>query len=252
MSFLERDHTTESYFDKIRTRSNSYKKNTAKVIKHFDIFCKKKYDKSKEDVFAEIKTIVGDKKDRIIYELLQEFSNYLTDKVRCNTQITYFAYLKPYLAYMTLTKIHSEDIRQNVVLPKPIEEDPYPISIDDQRQLFKHASFDRVAYYLFLASSGIREQEGCKIRKRDFVFTYKRPMVKLPGKYTKTGKGRRTFISLEANEYLQQLLIGLSPDDLVFTKNEDSEKAAATQRDVFDAVRKKAGFDDLKYESGTH
>jgi len=252
MSFLDKQHTTESYFEKIKVKSKSYKRNTLKVIKHFETFCMQKYSKPKEAIFEEIISIQGEKKDRIIYEILQDFSNYLTDKIRCNTQNTYFSGLKPYLAYMTYSKIHSEDIRQNVVLPKPIEEEPYPISIEEQRQIFKHSSYEMIAFCLFCASTGIRQQEACKIRKRDIIFSYARPMVKLPGKYTKTGKSRRTFMSLEATEYVQPLLSRLSPDGLVFTDNEDSEAAAANIRYIFDTARKKAGFDDLRYDSGTH
>lgn len=252
MSFLEKVRTTETYFDKIKVKSKSYKRNTNKAIKHFEAFCNKQYTKTKEEVFDEIKKMEGEKKDRVIYEVLQDFSNYLTDKIRCNTQNTYFSGFKPYLSYMTLTKIHSEDIRQNVVLPRAIEEEPYPVSIEEQRNLFKHSSYKMIAFCVVSSSSGMRQGEQCQLRKRDFDFANERILIRIPGKYTKTSKPRRTFLSKEAEEYVKPILEKIGTDDLVFTDNPDWESAGTNIRSAFDLIRTKAGYNDLKYDSGTH
>jgi hypothetical protein len=75
-----------------------------------------------------------------------------------------------------------------------------------------------------LTTSGIRGQEACKIRKRDFVSGYSRLMIKLPGIDTKNKKPRRVIIGIEVEEYVKKLLSKLKDDDLVFGTNNNSLK----------------------------
>jgi integrase len=248
---LEQIRTTESFFGKIKNKSNSTVSNTEKAIIHYDKFCLFEYKKNRDEVFTEILRLDEKQKDRLVYDLLQKFVNYLGDNVRPNTAKMYFSFFKKYFAYMIDSKIHSEDIKDNIEFPSIIDEEPYPLTAEQIRELLKHASFERQAFYLTLATSGMRGQEACKIRKRDFVFGYQRLMIKLPGTYTKNKKPRRVIIGIEAEEYVKKLLSKLKDDDLVFGTNNNSLKAMGNEQDAFKRIRDLCGFDE-RYESGTH
>ena len=252
MTFLEQARTTESFFqDKFKTKSRSTKVNTEKAILQFDRFCHSTYKKTKEQVFKELRNLDDKPKERHTYELLQKYINFMTDTLRPNTSRVYFSLFKKYLAYMIDAKIHSEDIQSNIELPKEIEEEPYPLTIDQIKQILQHASFERQALYLTLASSGMRIQESCKVRKRDFVLDHPRLMIKLSGAYTKTKRPRHVFLSREAGEHVKKILNKLKDDDLVFGTNADSVKALGNEQDAFKRIRDLCGFNE-RYESGTH
>ena len=254
MTFLDSQRTTESYFEsKLKNKSKSFQRNTAKVLKQFESFCVTIYNKPASDIINELNRLDDSRKERITFEVLQKFVNYLSEKVRPNTLSTYFSGFKPYLAYMTYSKLHSEDIQSNVDFPKFIEEEAYPLDAEQIKEALKHSSYKRQGIYLTMKSSGMREQEVCKLRKRDFVTKYGRLMIRIPASYTKTGKPRRTFIDLETEPFVRKLLDECKDDDLVYVDNPDSEKASANERMVFAYLRdKKLGLDSLRYESGTH
>jgi integrase len=249
---LEQIRTTKSFFEtKIRNKSKSAASNTEKAIIQYDKFCLSEYKKTKEEVFVEILTLDEKQKDRLIYGLLQKFVNYLGDNVRPNTARMYFSFFKKYFAYMIDSKIHSEDIKDNIEFPSVIDEEPYPLTVEQIRELLKRASFERQALYLTLATSGMRGQEACKVRKRDFIFGHSRLMIKLPGTYTKNKKPRYVIVGIEAEEYVKKLLSKIKDDDLVFGTNVDSLKAIGNEQDAFKRIRDLCGFDE-RYESGTH
>ncbi len=226
--------------------------NTEKAVKRFEKFCKLNYKEDMQSVINEIKRLAGEQKERVIFDTLQDFVNYLSEEINPNTAKLYFAVFKPYFAYVTYSKIHSEDIKENINFPRVIEEEPYPLSIDEIKELLKHSNFERKASYLTSISSGIRIQELCKLRKRDFDLSKPRFMIKLPGAYTKNRKVRRTFVSFEAMDNLKPILDKKKDDELVFTNTEDSETAAGNERSVFHRIRESAGFDNLRYDSGMH
>lgn len=254
MTFLDSHRTTESYFEiKLKNKSKSFQRNTEKVLKQFENFCIIDYNKPASDILNELNRLDNSRKERIIFEVIQKFVNYLSEKVRANTLNTYFSGFKPYIAYMTYSKLHSEDIQNNVNFPKFVEEEAYPLDHEQIKEVLKHSSQKRQGIYLTMKSSGMREQEVCKLRKRDFVTKYDRLMIKIPASYTKTGKSRRTFVDLETQPFVKKLLDDCKDDDLVFVDNPDSEKASANERMVFAYLRdKKLGLDNLRYESGTH
>jgi integrase len=252
MTFLEQIRTTESYFqDKIKFKTRSTKSNTEKAILQFDKFCDYTYKKTKDQVFDELRRLDDKKKERQAYEVLQKYINFMDEAIRPNTLRMYFSFFKKYFAYMADIKIHSEDIKSNIEFKPIIDEEPYPLTADQIKEILKHASFERQALYLTLASSGMRGQEACKIRKRDFVFDYPRLMVKLSGTYTKNKKPRSVFIGIEAQDYVKKLLGKLKDDDLVFGTNTDSIKAMGNEQDAFKRIRDLCGFNE-RYDSGTH
>lgn len=234
------------------TSSRSAINCTKKSIIKFEKFCQAIHHKTKDEVISELKILDSNKKDQVSLEMLQDYVNFLSHDLAPSSIHAYFAYFKKYLKYMTNSKLHSEDIKEEIKIPKIIEEEGYPLKREQIKELLKNAKLIRQAFYLTSLSSGMREQEMCKLRKRDFDDSLARIMVRIPGKYTKTKKPRKTFISSEAAKYLKPILDKKGMDDLVFGTNESSEVSAFNEIGAFKLVRKKAGLDHLRYDSGMH
>lgn len=189
-----------------------------------------------------------------LFSLLQEFVNYLgknnqePSTVRCN-----FNLVKNYLNWYGF-EIYSEAVKSRINFPKRIEEEAYPMTIEDIKKLLDNSSEQRKILYLFLSSTGMRISEAMQIRKRDLELKkHSRIMVNIAGKYTKTKKPRRTFITKEVEKYLLPILNKKKDDQVIFGVNqEDYLKSKHTEEDYFYRMRVRAGFGNLRYDTNMH
>lgn len=255
MSYLDKPLTRESYFEHISTKSQSHKVNARIAFDWFDKFCIGQFDgKTEKTILADsLKQKYEDPQRHLknLFNLLQDFINYLgiegqdPSTIRAN-----FNLVKNYLNWYGF-EIYSESVKSRLNFPKKIEEEAYPISLDDIKKILHESSAQRRALYLFLSSTGMRIQETLKLRKRDLDFSFDRIMVKIPGKYTKTKKPRKTFVTKEAEKYLTPILEKKKDDDLIFATNEDSLKAKHTEEDYFYRLRMRTGLVD-RYDTKIH
>ena len=98
-----------------------------------------------------------------------------------------FNLVKNYLNWYGF-EIYTESVKSRLNFPKKIEEEAYPLTLDDIKAIIGEANSQRRVLYLFLSSTGMRIQETLKLRKRDLDLDLDRVMVRIPGKYTKTRK----------------------------------------------------------------
>lgn len=255
MSYLDKPLTRESYNEHISNKSRSLKVNSRIALDWFDKFCVGKYDGKNESVILkdllDIKFKNPQKYSNNILGLLQDFVNYLDKNgqdpatVRVN-----FNLVKNYLNWYGFG-IYNEDVKTRLNFKKKIEEEAYPLSVEDIKLLLHHATASRRALYLVLSSSGMRITETLLLRKRDLDFSNERITIVLKGKYTKTKKPRRTFISKEAETYLKPILDKIKDDDLVFGINEDPLLSKHSEEEYFARLRDRAGLTD-RYDTGRH
>lgn len=255
MSYLDKPLTRESYNEHISTKSHSHKKNSKIAIDWFDKFCIGRFDgKTEKLILTDLLKLKYENPQRFtknIFDLLQDFVNYLfTNGQDPSTVRVNFNLVKNYLNWYGF-EIYSEDVKAHLNFPRKIEEEAYPIILEDMKIILHNANPQRRALYLFLSSSGMRIQETLKLRKRDLDFSFERIMVKIPGKYTKTRKPRKTFISKEAETYLKPILDKIGVDSIIFGTNEDSQKAKHTEEDYFTRMRLRAGLTE-RYDNGIH
>lgn len=250
--YLNRERTKESYFEKISVQAKGTQKNTRFGLKKFEDFVESKFDgRSSEDIIEELLALKDAKRDSALFDLLQDYVNYMHSVgVVPNTIRNYFSLLKGYLAYRGL-KIHQEEVKQNIKFPKIMHEEKHGLTIDEIKKILDHASPKRKALYLTLLSSGMRIEEACALRKRDFDDSLERIQIHLPAAYTKTKKARTTFVSEEAAKYVRQILKGINSDKLVFGVNEDKTAAKLVELNYIGRLRKRAGLSE-KYDSGVH
>jgi len=255
--YLDKPLTRESFFDHISSKSRAHKVNIKIAIDWFEKFCLGKFDgKSLSTILAdsmEQKNKDPQRHSQNLFSLLQDFINYLGDNgqepstVRVNLNL-----VKNYLNWYGF-EIYSEAVKSRLNFPKKIEEQAYPMTIENIKKILDNSIEKRKILYLFLSCTGMRISETLQLRKRDLESKkFDRIVVNIAGKYTKTGKPRKTFVSKEVEKYLIPLIAKVKDDDLIFGTNENPLKSKHNEEENFARVREKAELDNLKYDNGIH
>ena len=258
-SSFAKTRNIENYLDRIRLKSSGTVRNTKSYLGRFDSYLKETYSKSNELVLDEILSMPQNQQDRTLFDIIQDFVNYLSSKETHHLESksissgyvrhTMYA-LKGYLRFYGF-KITSEDVKDNITLPRVIEEEREPLTREQLQLIVNNQTGLRKALYLVMSSSGMRPSEALQIRKRDFEFEkYERVMIKIPAKITKTKKPRITFISKEAEKELLRHIQKVSDDSFVFNpRNRKMEGVRLSELQIFGRLREKIGLLE-KYESG--
>jgi len=251
--YLDATNTTESYFSHIQTKSKSHQVLSKITLDWFDKFLLGKFGKSMKTVLEDLMNQKSDqqKQSKNLFAILQEFINYLElQGLATSTLREYFNIIKKYLNWYGF-EVYSETVKSRLNFPQQIEEERYPLTIEDIKTLMNGASSSRRVLYFFLTSTGMRIQESMKLRKRDLDFSFERVMVKIKGSYTKTKKPRKTFITKEAFWNLKPIIKNKKDDDLIFTNNPNSENAKHLEETYFSDLRIKTGLDE-RFDNGNH
>ncbi|HEV2192385.1 MAG TPA: site-specific integrase [Nitrosopumilaceae archaeon] len=248
MSILDKERDHNSYKESMDTLSEGQKGVSKSAINHFDVFCGIKYSVDSEEIIKQLQKLNVHK----VYDVIQNFVNYLAKQDLTPRSVReYTKIIKGYLSYRLMIPIHAEDLHANVKFPKQLKTAPHRLSKEEVQKIIENASLQRKPLYFFLLSSGVRGEEACSLRKRDFELFNGRYKINLRGSYTKTGMPRTTFISKEAQKYLEPLLKRLKDDDLVFTENPDPIKARINEDVYFHRLREKLDL-VARHETGRH
>ena len=256
----EKTRNIPNYLDKIKLKSKGTIKNQIQYLKRFDRYLDDIYDKTNETVLDEIISMPQGQQQRVLFDVLQDFVNDLSGKKnKLNSNPISAGYIrhtvhaiKGYLRFYGF-KITSEDIKDNLTLPRVIEEEREPLQRSQLQLILNNSTGLRRIMYLVMSSSGMRPSEVMMIRKRDLELEkYERIMVRLPAKITKTKKPRITFISKEAQKELVSYLKRINDDAFVFNSdNKTMEQIRLNEEQIFGRLREKIGLLE-KYESGIH
>lgn len=148
-------------------------------------------------------------------------------------------------------KLDSRDVKSELIFPKTLEEELYPLQIEDISKILSAASYDKRSMYLAQISSGMRLGEIVQIRKKDLVLGSDRIMVKIPAKITKSQQARTTFLSKEAEKMIRHTLKKLDDDDLVWGNNPIPINNEIVEITNLHRYLSKCGL-DMKYDSGQY
>lgn len=252
LSFV-RARNVENYIDRIKLKSSGTVKNTTNYLNKFDSYLRVTYNKSNETILDELFSLSPQNQERPLYDIIQDFVNDLDSKGIGAGYIRNTVYaIKGYLRFYGF-KITTDDVKDNIILPRVIEEEREPLTRDQLQLFVNNQTGIRKVLYLVMSSSGMRPSEALQIKKRDLdLDTYERIMVKLPAKITKTKRPRITFISKEAEKELMPFLKKTKDDSYIFNRmNTTLDLARVGELHVFGRLRKKLGLTE-RYESGVH
>jgi len=242
---LEQKRTQESYFEKIQKHSLNSQKGTKNALNNFDKFCRERYDQSIEEIVDDLVLV---KKNETVFDILQSWINWNT--IAPSSLKTYFVRLNTFLHYKGI-KLDARDIKSELIFPKVLEEELYPLQVEDIGKILSAANYDKRGMYLAQISSGMRLGEIVQIRKKDLVLDSKRIMVKIPAKITKTKQARTTFLSKETEKMMRHRLKKLDDDDLVWGNNPIPLNNEIAEIANLHRYLSKCGL-DMKYDSGQY
>lgn len=257
-SRFEKTRNIPNYLDRIRLKSKGTVKNTSAYLGRFENYLQETYGKSNEAILDEILSMPQEKRERILFDVIQDFVNHLSGKTNHLSEnpigsgyVRHTIYaIKGYLRYYGF-KITSDDLKDNITLPRIVEEEREPLTRKQLQLILNNQTGLRRVLYLVMSSSGMRPSEVLQIRKRDLELDkYERIVVKLPAKITKTKKPRITFISKEAEKELLPYLKKMNDDSFIFNPyNKTMEQVRLSELQIFGRLREKIGLTQ-KYESG--
>ena len=245
MGFLNKINEKADFANGIETLKPSTKRGIENTKKQFESFCSEE-GSSLEEAVEEMK-ITKNKKD--IFKALQSWVNWLNRNGVSESSIPiYFSHLRTFLYYHGIT-ITDQERKREIKYPKISEDERHGLTVEEIKQIMNESSPKRKALYTMLLSSGLRIGEAVQLRKKDLELVGQNFMINVKGEYTKTGKGRKCFMSKEATRMV--LPLWKRTNELIFGTNKDREKSCIAEHVRFNAYREKAGLLE-KYGHSTH
>lgn len=226
MKITKKIRTEEPYFDGIQVKSKSFIKSSRISINSVDSFLNERYDTNLEDLIAEMLNVDDDEKMiDTVCDVCQSWINWLSKKGKSPKTVSdYFVFVKLYLHFRKI-KLTPQDVKESIHFPTIIKEEKHPLTTAQILEILDAAQYSKKGLYLALLSSGMRIGELVQITKKDIVTDFKRLMIRIPARITKTKQGRTTFISKEAAKYISRKLREMDDDDLVWGKNNDKDSS---------------------------
>lgn len=249
------DRTLESYFkQKISTNEQNTQEGIKYSLKNFESFCHEREKDTLEGIVNKLLELQPDPREEIISEVLQDWVTWSHKRNHSPGTIRrYFSAVTRYLNYRGIRI--TEDIRDGINFPHKIKEQRFPLRIEHIQEIFRVASFRKIALYLALLSSGMRIGEAVSIKKQNLEKVYSasgemRIKINIPAKFTKTKTSRSVFISKEAWNYIYNAYERLNDDDFVWSKNRNNRTTVFAEGAAIRRYLEKIGLDH-NYES-TH
>ena len=214
-----------------------------RMFLNFTKFCKENYKGNMEEMVRQLKNA----DEPTVYTTLQEWINFNGEKAPSTIKV-WFSYLKKYLTHrgIDLTKA-----RDNLSFKRAIEEERYPLALEDVQRIIEVAGVGMRLKLLTQLSSGMRRGEMLQLKKKDF-HVGKRIMIKIPALIAKFNKARTTFVSSEVSGQLISKLNKLEDDDFVFgSPNVSAQNLGDSYEQNLTRYLEKLGL-GMRYESTGH
>jgi len=210
------------------------------ALNNLQNFTLEKYGKS--DFISELKEYDTEQ----LYDFLQAWINWNKDRSP-RTIVNFFSRIKKYLHHRGI-KLHPQDIKEELDFPNLIQEELYPITVEDMQAIFKSMQYKQKVQFMCQSSSLMRIGEIIQLRKKHLNLGKQNIIVKIPATIAKFKKGRTTFFSKEASKLLRPMLRQIDDDDLVFGSNENKKYSEINSEQILRRIIKKIGL-DMRYET---
>ena len=228
--------------------NESTKRNRKSVITHFEKFCENSFDGRSIDTVIEDLILVSKNDSTQLEDLLQNYVSNGFNNKSANSIKVHYSIITRYLKYRGVI-FDRDDMRTGLAFPRKVHEELVPMGKDVIRTFLDNASQLERAKLLVQATSGLRNQEVCGLRKKDIQTDSIRWTIHVNANIAKFKKSRITFLSNEAKRFLKPILDKLNPEDRIFVSNSMSLiDVKSDELQKFARLRAKIGLDE-KYES---
>ena len=199
------------------------------ALKQFEIFVELSYEMSLDDLIEQLM-----KKPKVAYNVLRKYKKYelnheninkdgnkVTIQNTLSTISLRFHYIRKHFLRHGINVDDKAEIKDIIgKIPKYRKE---PVTHANLEMMCNNASHKIKSLILIQSSSGMRVSEMLHLKVKD-VTKLERYQIKIRADNSKTKTERITFVSKEAEPYLEYFLKNKSPDDLIF----DYSKSAFT------------------------
>lgn len=142
-----------------------------------------------------------------LYKTLREYVVFLDQQNFAPKTIkSKMAAINGYLRHLGL-KIYSEDLKQNMRMPKPVKHREIPLTKEIIQRLLRNSTPRLQTAILVCASSGMRIGELVQLKLSDIDMNTTPVTVNIRAETTKTRQARETFLTTEAVNSLKDYLI---------------------------------------------
>lgn len=234
------ERSKDSFMIKVSSKDIGTQAGYKVALNNLENFCMEKYGKS--DFISELKKSNNEQ----VFDFLQAWIIWNKDRSP-NTILNYFSRIKKYLYHRGI-KLNQQDIDEELDFPGHIEEELYPLTLEDINKILKVMQYRHKTQFICQLSSLMRIGEIVQLRKKHFILGKPNIIVKIPASIAKFSKGRTTFFSKEASKMLKPLLRKMEDNDLVFGSNENKQYAITNAEQIFRRNMIKVGIDST-YES---
>ena len=152
MTFLTKEKTKQTFEDRLAKKAPGTRSLYKIALRNFEKFCDDHYGRTMDEVISEFSVV----DEQTVCDTLQDWIDWnVSHKKGSSTIRMWFSCLHNYLRYRHV-KI---DIKENIDFPKKIEEELYPLTLEDIHKLLSVAKYDKKCLYLCQLSSGMRIAE---------------------------------------------------------------------------------------------
>jgi len=163
-----RERTRSTFEEKISHKAKGTQESYQTLLNKWEEFSLEKFNS--KDIVSELKLVEED----TLWDTLQEWINWNDAKGQM-PQVNKFRFslLKKYLHHRGI-RIFKEDIEENLDFPTIVEEEPYPLSLEDIQLIIQNAPYKKKVMYLCMISSGMRIGETCQLKPKHLDFEKKK------------------------------------------------------------------------------
>jgi len=199
--------------------SSGTQTNRDQAMKRFEIFAELQYNETLEGLVESIKL-----NPISVYEALKDFKNYEIKRgVTISTVKLRLYYIRKFFSRAEIDVDDKEKLKE--VLGKIPKYRREPVTHSQLELMCNKANHKIKSLILIQSSSGLRVSEMLHLKVKDITKS-ERYQIKIRAENSKTKTERITFISKEAEPYLEYFIKGKSPDDLVFNYSKSSFTSA--------------------------
>ena len=163
MGIVTKQRSLKTFQTKLSLKSKSTQAVYDDAFTNFNKFCKEKLNSNLEDIMSDLKVV----EEEALFDTLQLWISWNVDGNRSrNTIRTWFSCINVYLHYRGI-KIDNRDVKENLTLPRVVEQELYGLSVEDIKKILEVARYDKKTMFLCQLSSGMRSGEILQIRKSD-------------------------------------------------------------------------------------
>lgn len=177
-------------------------------LQDFANFVYKTYECSIDTLIDKLLKDSNGKKPKIdLYDILSEYTSYLTGTVAPTTIKSRIVTVKNFLEYCGI-EINPRKFKLRVKLPKSVKNDKEALSKEDIVDILNACSNMRLkTYVMLLAATGMRATEALSIRICDLSLDRDPPRIFVRGEYTKTKTDRTVLLTREISKQLENWLV---------------------------------------------